>query len=96
MACCTGKPTSTFGGGGGTKLFCSQAPSATDADSARTMRETAATFCLMAPFNSAAAGERAGFMSVPQFIVCQKRFCSAEDTSPSETSNNPLAVELES
>jgi hypothetical protein len=42
---CTGSPTSTFGGGGGTKLFCSQALNATHANMTKKPRDTAISFC---------------------------------------------------
>jgi len=70
---CTGSPTSTFGGGGGTKLFCSQAVSATTADMANAMREIAAALRLTAPFSLVYAGERAGFIAVPHLILLQRK-----------------------
>ena len=63
------RPTSTFGGGGGTKVFCSQPLSAANANMTKAICETAMAPCLMRPFNAAHAGERAGFISVPQFIL---------------------------
>jgi hypothetical protein len=68
---CTGSPTSTFGGGGGTKLFCSQALSVTNADMAKAMRETVAALCLTAPFSS--VHERAGSIPVPHSILLQRK-----------------------
>jgi hypothetical protein len=62
---CTGTPTSTFGGGGGTKLFCSQAVSATSADSVKEMRQAARAVCPTLPFGLTHAGEREGFIPLP-------------------------------
>jgi len=73
MDCCTGNPTSTFGGGGGTKLFCSQALSATNAATAKDTRQAFAARCLAAPWDLLHAGERVGFISVPQYIFFWKR-----------------------
>jgi hypothetical protein len=42
---CAGSPTSTFGGGGGTKLFCSQALNATHANSTNKLRDAVTPFC---------------------------------------------------
>src|ERR1700737_3205820 len=57
---CTGTPTSTLGGGGGTKLFCSQALNATHANSTNKLRDAVTPFC-----------EREGIIPVPQFILFQ-------------------------
>jgi hypothetical protein len=45
MFFCTGVATSTLGGGGGTKVFCSQALKAAAADMTKAMREAAAALC---------------------------------------------------
>jgi hypothetical protein len=91
---CTGTPTSTFGGGGGTKLFCSQALSATNADIAKAILETAAALCLTAPFSLVHAGERAGFIPCPIQILLQRKL-SVRKLPRGTNSNNLLAVELE-
>src|ERR1700733_15217090 len=82
-----GRPTSTFGGGGGTKLFCSQPPSAANAVMMTAVRAMAP--CLMRPFGAAQADERGSFISLPQLF----RF--SEGLPQFKDSNNPLAVELE-
>jgi hypothetical protein len=74
MVFCIGNPTSTFGGGGGTKLFCSQPLNATNADRAKDTRQAVATLCLTALFSPMDAGERIGFIPVPQFVLFEKRF----------------------
>src|SRR5258705_2068313 len=72
MVFCIGNPTSTFGGGGGTKLFCSQPLNATNADRAKDTRQAVATLCLTALFRPMDAGERIGFIPVPQFVLFAK------------------------
>jgi hypothetical protein len=72
MVFCIGNPTSTFGGGGGTKLFCSQPLNATNADRAKDTRQAVATLCLTALFRPMDAGERIGFIPVPQFVLFEK------------------------
>src|ERR1700731_4625485 len=67
----TGRPTSTFGGGGGTKLFCSQPLNATNTNMAKTIREAAA-MRLVLPLGWMHAGEREGFIPMPQL------FCARE------------------
>jgi hypothetical protein len=74
MVCCTGNPTSTFGGGGGTKLFCSQALNATHTAMARDMRAIAAAPCLAVRCGLMHAGGRIGFISVTQFVFSGKGF----------------------
>ena len=64
-----GQNIKVFGGGGGTKLFCSQALDATHANMTNRIREIAAALCLPMPFILANAGERVGFIAVPQFIL---------------------------
>jgi hypothetical protein len=79
MGCCTGVPTSTFGGGGGTKLFCSQPPSAALASMTKTTREPAA-LCPNLPFSLVRAGERVGFICVPSFhFAPAKAFCAIHE-----------------
>jgi hypothetical protein len=62
MARCTGAATSTFGGGGGTKLFCSQALNATHANIAK---QTGKIAVASLPFGLMNAGERACLISLP-------------------------------
>jgi hypothetical protein len=47
------------------------------------------------PFILPNAGERVGFIAVPQFILRWRRFWYEEHFPPSMNSNNLLAVELE-
>jgi hypothetical protein len=42
---CAGVATSTFGGGGGTKVFCSQALNAANADKANAARKAMTALC---------------------------------------------------
>jgi hypothetical protein len=81
--CFTGTPTSTFGGGGGTKLFCSQAVNATNGNMIKALRKKevrkpAAAACRWAPFGLAHAGERVSFITEPQFILFTTRRHSEE------------------
>jgi hypothetical protein len=69
---CTGCATSTFGGGGGTKLFCSQALKTPNAATAKTVRHAIAPPCLAARCGLLHDGERIGFMSVPQSFVLER------------------------
>jgi hypothetical protein len=62
---CTGSPTSTFGAGGGTKLFCSQALDATHANMTKKLRDMATACC-----------EREGVIAVPRCF--RKRMGSEE------------------
>ena len=55
-----------FGGGGGTKAFCSQPLRTTNADMAKAMRETPAIPRRVLPSEQAHGGERVGIISVPQ------------------------------
>ncbi len=59
------------------------------------MREIVAALCLPVPFVLANAGERLGFIAVPQFILRWRRFDYEERFPPSMNSNNLLAVVLE-
>jgi hypothetical protein len=94
MGCCTGTLTSTFGGGGGTKLFCSQPVSAANADSTKTIRPPARALCPRLPFSPAQPDEREGFISLPYSSWLRKGF-AREGFSRSKPSKHPLAVELE-
>jgi hypothetical protein len=84
MGRCTGTPTSTFGGGGGTKLFCSQALSATHANMTKKLRDTATAFC-----------ECEGVIPVPQSRLVLEKYRFGRKFSPSMNTNNPLAVKPE-
>jgi hypothetical protein len=74
--CCTGNPTSTFGGGGGTKLFCSQPVSTTNAAAmAKHRRRAFAAVCLAPTSDLLNAGDRVGFIPVPPIrLVLEKGF----------------------
>src|ERR1700716_1029917 len=96
MVRCTGTPTSTFGGGGGTKLFCSQPLKATNANMTIARPEAVAALRVTLPFSLAHIGERVGFIPVPHFILRPRRLSGSEEGfAPSKNSNNLLAVELE-
>jgi hypothetical protein len=93
MLRCAGTATSTFGGGGGTKLFCSQALKTPNANTAKAIRPTAADFCLTLVHDA----ERIGFISVAPFILRPRRFSFQKNAfCDAMNSNNPLAVEPES
>jgi hypothetical protein len=81
-----GTPTSTFGGGGGTKLFCSQAVNPTNGNMTKAprkkqARKPAAAVWRWTPFGLADLGERVGFISEPQFILFKAR-CLLETVFP--------------
>jgi hypothetical protein len=59
----SGTPTSTFGGGG-TKLFCSQAAKTTNGNMVMATRETAAALRRVLPFNLL-VNECVGFIPLP-------------------------------
>jgi len=59
---CTGTATSTFGGGGGTKVFCSQALKMPNAAMASAARQTEDAPCPMVRCRLGRAGERVGFI----------------------------------
>jgi hypothetical protein len=84
MVRCTGTPTSTLGGGGGTKLFCSQALSATHAIMARQLRDIARAFC-----------ECEAIILVPQSCLVLETHWFGRTFSPCMNTNNPLAVKPE-
>jgi hypothetical protein len=89
---CTGEATSIFGGGGGTKLFCSQALKTPNAAIAKTARHAIAPPCLTAPCGLLHAGERKDFMSRPQSFVLERLSPQKQLTPPfDKNSNNPLA-----
>ncbi|WP_245310283.1 hypothetical protein [Bradyrhizobium jicamae] len=58
----TGTATSTFAGGGWTKVFCSQALRTQIAAIAKTARQAIAPFCAAVPYDLERAGERAAFI----------------------------------
>ncbi|WP_249779347.1 hypothetical protein [Bradyrhizobium sediminis] len=93
MPRCAGTPTSTFGGGGGTKLFCSQALNVTSANSAKAARQAPVTLCHRPSFGLVHVGERAGIIRGPQFVFFPKRFWFG--SRPTINSNNALAAEPE-
>jgi hypothetical protein len=95
---CTGTATSTFGGGGGTKVFCSQALKTPNAATAKAARQTVTPFCPAALVGLDRAGEREAFIfSCPStFFVLQKALIEKPAfRHPIKSSNNPLAVEPE-
>ncbi|WP_312016059.1 hypothetical protein [Bradyrhizobium sp. JYMT SZCCT0428] len=97
MLRCTGTATSTFGGGGGTKVFCSQALKTPNAAMAKTARHAMAPLCLKVSCGLLHASERLDFMlraSIRLFL--QSAFYSNYGVRPShKNSNNPLAGEPE-
>src|SRR4030081_3429264 len=85
MGRCKGMATSTFGGGGGTKLFCSQALKPTDANMAKAIRGAVKTCC-----------ERIGFICVSRYVCFATGVLFRTRRSAShKSSNNLLAVEPE-
>jgi hypothetical protein len=95
---CIGTATSTFGGGGGTKLFCSQALNRPNAATAKTARQTTAPLCPTAACGLLHASERSDFiLRAPIRFVCSaSAFYSNCGVRPSDkNSNNPLAGEPE-
>ncbi|MGE9007992.1 hypothetical protein ACO2JO_05390 [Leptospira interrogans] len=62
MLRCTGTATSTFGGGGGTKVFCSQALKTPNAAMAKTARHAMAPLCLKVSCGLLHASERLDFI----------------------------------
>jgi hypothetical protein len=93
---CTGNATSTFGGGGGTKLFCSQALKTPNAATAKAARQATTPLRLAASTALLLAGEHVGFMSLPQSFVLESSLRKKQPTTPShKNSNNPLAGEPE-
>jgi hypothetical protein len=73
MARCTGNPTSTLGGGGGTKLFCSQALNATEANVTKAIREAMAVRSRTISFSLEYADARACLIYVPRLFCFGKR-----------------------
>jgi hypothetical protein len=73
---CTGTATSTFGGGGGTKLFCSQALNTPNAAMAKTARHAIAPLCLKVSYGLLHASERSDFIlraSIRFVLFCKGR-----------------------
>jgi hypothetical protein len=96
--CCTGNPTSTFGGGGGTKLFCSQPVNTTNGATAKHKRQAFPAVRFAPTSNLRNAGDRVGFMPVPQFVLLWKKVFYSEERGfgyPMKMANNLLAVVLE-
>ena len=60
---CTGTATLTFGGGGGTKVFCSQALKMPIAAIAKPARQATAPLCAAVPYGLKRAGEREAVIS---------------------------------
>jgi hypothetical protein len=76
MLRCTGVATSTFGGGGGTKLFCSQALKTPNAAMAKSARHAMAPLRLKASCGLLHASERSDFIlraSVRFVLFCNRR-----------------------
>jgi hypothetical protein len=73
MFFCAGIATSTFGGGGGTKVFCSQAVSATAANMTDTLRIVALPRSRNKTFIFRDADVRACLISVPRLPACSKK-----------------------
>jgi hypothetical protein len=94
MLRCTGTPTSTLGGGGGTKLFCSQALKVTNANMTKAKRRASTIPCRTLPSEVVHAGECIGIIPVPQFRFALQTLFRRKSSSPLN-SNNPLAVEPE-
>jgi hypothetical protein len=68
-----GVATSTFGGGGGTKVFCSQAVNTIAAEASDTTRIEAAARNRKNPFIFKYAGVRACLISVPRLEFVFKK-----------------------
>jgi hypothetical protein len=81
---CTGTAASTFGGGGGTKLFCSQALKPKDANMTTAARDAVKACC-----------KCLGFISGPRFKLLQIKAVVRRRLSRSMDINNLLAVEPE-
>jgi hypothetical protein len=71
---CAGNATSTFGGGGGTKVFCSQALKTPNAARAKATRQTAALLFQAAQSGLKRAGEREAviFRAPIRFLFCKR------------------------
>jgi hypothetical protein len=95
---CTGTATSTFGGGGGTKVFCSQALKTPIAAIAKPARQAAPPPLRAAvPYGLKRAGEREAFIfSAPIGLFWKRLYSKTGFPPPHENSNNPLAAEPES
>jgi hypothetical protein len=84
-------------GGGGTKVFCSQALKKAVATIAKPARRIVALFCAAAPHDFERAGEREAFIfRAPIGFVLEKAYSEIGFLPPHENSNNPLAAEPES
>jgi xanthine dehydrogenase molybdopterin-binding subunit B len=93
---CTGIATSTLGGGGGTKVFCSQALKTAVATIAKPARRIAALLCAALTDDLKRAGERETFIFRASIgFVLEKAYSEIGFPPPHENSNNPLAAEPE-
>jgi hypothetical protein len=91
----TGNPTSTFGGGGGTKAFCSQALRVVSARMAKRLRQIAGAFCVVL-CGLPGVVEHADFIPMPHSSGFRKLILlEGRVFRDPLNSNNPLAVELE-
>src|ERR1700754_2362649 len=95
MLRCTGVATSTFGGGGGTKVFCSQPLKLAKMASRNPIRNSGATTERRPSSNPQQADERASFIPVHQFNLPRKEAFIRRSLSRAFHSNNWLAVEPE-
>src|SRR5689334_3345874 len=95
MLRCTGMATSTFGGGGGTKVFCSQPLKPTKAESRKPIRNRGVTAGRAPWFDPQQADGRASFISVHQFNLPRKEAFIRRRLSRCIHSNNWLAAEPE-
>ncbi|WP_349631100.1 hypothetical protein [Bradyrhizobium jicamae] len=98
---CTGSATSTFGGGGGTKLFCSQALKVANANATNTRRaglvfRSRTKLFSMDFADLESVDVRACLMSRPRVKMLSKTAIAARRSSFAMNSNNLLAVEPES
>jgi hypothetical protein len=78
MLRCTGIATSTFGGGGGTNVFCSQPLKPTKADSRKPIRNDGVKAGHPPSFDPQQADGRATFISVHQFDLPREEAFSGE------------------
>jgi hypothetical protein len=106
MLRCTGNATSTFGGGGGTKLFCSHALNAPEANMAKAMREATTVRSRTISYRERFSVAHACLMSASQLQLLQKRLLVRKTAFrhpinmafhyPEYIAINPLAVKHES
>ena len=89
---CTGVLTSTFAGGGGTKVFCSQAVSVKSANAASKTRGAVCALHLKMAIGAVCNIGHAGFIQTPRLKFERKQKARPRYVN----SNNPLAAELKS